>query len=1002
MSNRFISRVISAVLVLAMMIIIFPIGVVPAEATSYTTSVSSANGSNYSTSPTLATKLNAVFSGDIDIYSNSACSKEVSMPIGTSMSTSTQYYVKSKITGNNVTGWQCYIYANAVYNKLFNEWVGHGTSFSNSKVVVSGGSSTVSYSMLKNAGVRCGAYVRTTDKVSGAYNGSVGHSFIILSYNSNSISYLEGNGDGKGAIRIVKQTWSEFNSSQVSGRGRYISHIVQPTNAYYDSLYGDNSSDDIISIAKNQMGSYGSDINKFSTWYYGQQKSAAWCAIFISWCANQAGVLNTAIPKQANCNNMMNWFKNRNAFYSVSSSYVPQKGDIVFFDTKGNGGANHVEFISEAGYITESGKTKIKCIGGNTSDSNFNGADYVAEKKRDINASGAKVIGFAHPSYNGVYSISTNPDDYTFPTRDLYYSSSSVMTGNDVAWVQAFLYQMGYEIEIDKSYGPTTKSVVTQFQKANGLSADGCVGPEMRPKMKAMWEAAKHTTCTWNSGTVTTPATHTATGVKTYACTYCNATKTEVIPKTTTHSYASWEYYNSTQHIHRCACSAYELADHTWNSGVVTKAATCTATGVKTYTCTGCNTTKTETIPSVSHSYGAWQKYSATQHKRTCACGASELATHSWNGGVVTKPATHTVTGEKTYACTVCSETKIESISTTSLPHSYGSWEYYNSTQHIHRCACSAYELADHTWNSGVVTKAATCTATGVKTYTCTGCNTTKTETIPSVSHSYGAWQKYSATQHKRTCACGASEFADHAWNNGVITKPATYIANGEKTYTCAVCSATKTESIPILLPTENMPQIIVSDSELIAGNTVKVQISIKNNPGIASMKLNLAFDPTVLELKEIEYNATIGGQSQLPQDYRNPVILNWFNGSANSTGDFAFATLTFEVAKNATAGSSTKIVVTYNENDIYNIKEENIAFHVSGGELTVIDYMPGDINNDGSVNNKDVTRLFQHLSNWNVEVNESALDVNGDGSVNNRDLTRLFQFVSGWDVQIH
>lgn len=198
------------------------------------------------------------------------------------------------------------------------------------------------------------------------------------------------------------------------------------------------------------------------------------------------------------------------------------------------------------------------------------------------------------------------------------------------------------------------------------------------------------------------------------------------------------------------------------------------------------------------------------------------------------------------------------------------------------------------------------------------------------------------------------------------------------------------------------MPQIIVSDSELIAGNTVKVQISIKNNPGIASMKLNLAFDPTVLELKEIEYNATIGGQSQLPQDYRNPVILNWFNGSANSTGDFAFATLTFEVAKNATAGSSTKIVVTYNENDIYNIKEENIAFHVSGGELTVIDYMPGDINNDGSVNNKDVTRLFQHLSNWNVEVNESALDVNGDGSVNNRDLTRLFQFVSGWDVQIH
>ena len=36
-----------------------------------------------------------------------------------------------------------------------------------------------------------------------------------------------------------------------------------------------------------------------------------------------------------------------------------------------------------------------------------------------------------------------------------------------------------------------------------------------------------------------------------------------------------------------------------------------------------------------------------------------------------------------------------------------------------------------HTWNSGTVTKAATCSAAGVKTYTCTVCNATKTETIP-------------------------------------------------------------------------------------------------------------------------------------------------------------------------------------------------------------------------------------------------------------------------------
>ena len=63
--------------------------------------------------------------------------------------------------------------------------------------------------------------------------------------------------------------------------------------------------------------------------------------------------------------------------------------------------------------------------------------------------------------------------------------------------------------------------------------------------------------------------------------------------------------------------------------------------------------------------------------------------------------------------------------------------------------------------------------------------------------------------------------------------------------------------------------------------------------------------------------------------------------------------------------------------------------------------YVSGDINGDAELNNKDLTRFFQYLSDWDVEVNEAALDVNGDGAVNNKDLTRLFQYLSDWDVEI-
>ena len=65
-------------------------------------------------------------------------------------------------------------------------------------------------------------------------------------------------------------------------------------------------------------------------------------------------------------------------------------------------------------------------------------------------------------------------------------------------------------------------------------------------------------------------------------------------------------------------------------------------------------------------------------------------------------------------------------------------------------------------------------------------------------------------------------------------------------------------------------------------------------------------------------------------------------------------------------------------------------------------DYTPADINGDGSVTNRDASRLMQHLAGWDVDVVEAALDVTGDGIVNNRDASRILQYVAGWDVELH
>ena len=117
---------------------------------------------------------------------------------------------------------------------------------------------------------------------------------------------------------------------------------------------------------------------------------------------------------------------------------------------------------------------------------------------------------------------------------------------------------------------------------------------------------------------------------------------------------------------------------HDWGNGVVTTAPTETTPGVRTFTCSGCGQTRTETIPATgAHDYQFTKTVAPTctdggYDLYTCSgCGATErrnltdAAGHKWDGGTVTTAPTETTPGVRTYTCTVCGQTRTEAIPAT-------------------------------------------------------------------------------------------------------------------------------------------------------------------------------------------------------------------------------------------------------------------------------------------------------------------------------------------------
>lgn len=125
---------------------------------------------------------------------------------------------------------------------------------------------------------------------------------------------------------------------------------------------------------------------KYVAWYNGATGSrfsltVAWCAIFVSWCARQAGIDVQRLPSFASCTAGRSQFRRMGVWKERSSGYVPQRGDLILFDWDGD-----TSLAEHVGIVTGADKSYVYTVEGNS-------GNAVREKRYSRNS--GNILGYA-------------------------------------------------------------------------------------------------------------------------------------------------------------------------------------------------------------------------------------------------------------------------------------------------------------------------------------------------------------------------------------------------------------------------------------------------------------------------------------------------------------------------------------------------------------------------------------------------------------------------------
>ena len=134
-------------------------------------------------------------------------------------------------------------------------------------------------------------------------------------------------------------------------------------------------------------------------------------------------------------------------------------------------------------------------------------------------------------------------------------------------------------------------------------------------------------------------------------------------------------------------------------------------------------------------------------------------------------------------------------------------------------------------------------------------------------------------------------------------------------------------------------PTFVVSSEKGNAGDTVKITVSTQDNVGVISMKVLLKYDSKALKVVDCEGGAFSSVAFSPKQS--NPFIINWIQplDSDNKTNG-KLATITFKILDTAPNGKS-ELTLSYNPNDVFNSKMENVTFAVENGYVDITNSNP-------------------------------------------------------------